>query len=61
MSNLVANEKKRERQFIEQGIRLEKTETAKAFLSMGFTPEQVAEGTRLTTEDVNRIMKEMAH
>ena len=42
-------------QGIEQGIELEKTETAKALLGMGLTVEQVAKGTRLPIEEVERI------
>ena len=63
LSNLIANERVRERQIreqerrrgIEQGIELEKTETAKALLRMGLTAEQVSRGTRLTIEEVKKI------
>jgi predicted transposase/invertase (TIGR01784 family) len=58
LSNLVANERKREKQLIKQGVELEKIETARALLEMGLSVEQVAKGTRLSVEDVIRIKNE---
>lgn len=66
LSNLLANEKKRERllikqgvkQGIEQGIELEKIETARALLAMGLSTEQVAKGTRLSVEEVEKVKRE---
>ena len=46
---------------IEQGIELEKTETAKALLAMGLSVDQVAKGTRLPIEEVERIRAERTH
>ena len=59
LSDLIANEKKREkeirREAREQGRELEKIETAKRLLGMGLTFEQVAEGSRLTIEEVRKL------
>ena len=67
LSDLAANVRKRDKQLIKQGIgqgisqgiRQEKIDTAKALLSMGLPVERVAEGTRMTAEEVERIRKEM--
>ena len=62
LSDLVANEKKRERQLINQGreqervlYEQEKLETAKTLLDMGLSVEQVSFATKLTIERVMEI------
>ena len=63
-SNIVANEKKirkmEREQGIEQGIAIEKVETAKTLLGMNLTVEQIAKGTRLPIEEVERIKNDLA-
>ena len=41
----------------EQGAYETKLETAKSFLAMGLSPEQVAQGTNLPLEVVQELMK----
>ena len=41
---------------IEQGAYQNKLETAKSFLSMGFSPEQVAQGTNLPLDVVQSLI-----
>ena len=61
--DLIANEKRREQEWIRQAkveAKIEAAkETAKTFLEMGLTVEQVAKGTRLTIEEVEKIKKEL--
>ena len=67
LSDLIANEKKREREIRkremeirkqerEQGREQERVETAKRFLGMGLTVEQVAEGSCLPIDEVEKIL-----
>ena len=68
LSNLVANEKIRAEQLrqegieqgIERGIVLQKAETAKAFLMMGLTVEQVAKGVYLPINEVEDIKRNLS-
>ena len=63
LSNLIANERIRERQIREeerqQATELQKVKTAKALIGMGLTVEQVAEGTSLPAEEIERIKAEL--
>ena len=43
-------------QGLEQGAYQNKLETAKTFLSMGFSPEQVAQGTNLSLDVVQGLL-----
>ena len=43
-------------QGLERGAYQTKLETAKAFLSMGFSPQQVAQGTGLSLETVQQLI-----
>jgi len=61
LSNLVANEKKREKEWVRQARQQEKVETAKRFLKMGLTIEQVAEGSHLAIADVEKIKNDLSH
>ena len=65
LSNLVANEKKREKEWfkqgMQQGMQQGKIETARRFLEMGLTIEQVAEGSRLAISDVEKIKNDLSH
>ena len=61
LSNLVANEKKREKEWFRQGRQQEKVETAKRFLSMGLTIAQVAEGLCLSIAEVEKIKNELSN
>ena len=42
---------------LERGVHQKALETAKAFLSMGLSPEQVAQGTSLPLDVVQGLMK----
>ena len=55
LSNLIANEKKREKEWFRQAL----IETAKRYLEMGLTIEQVAEGSCLTVEEVEKIKNDL--
>lgn len=46
---------------LEKGKNTEKQETAKRLLAIGLTPEQVAEGTLLSLEDVMKIYQQTQH
>ena len=59
LSNLIANEKKREREIRKQEREQEKVETAERFLKMGLTVEQVSEGSLLAIEDVERLKNDL--
>lgn len=52
-SNKISLEKGRK-----EGVSEEKVASAKRFLAMGLTPEQVAKGTELPLEDIQKIMEE---
>ena len=41
-----------------EGARENAIETAKKFLAMGLSVEQVAQGTRLSVEDIQNLVKE---
>ena len=46
-------------QGLEQGAYKKALETAKAFLSMGLSPEQVAQGTNLPVETIHEIQSNL--
>ena len=63
LSNLIANEKKREKEWFRQGGEQARQqtliETAKRLFNMGLTIEQVAEGTCLTIAEVEEIKNDL--
>ena len=59
LSNLIANEKKREKQLAKQLREEHKIETAKRLFEMGLSLEQVAKGSDLSIEKVEKIKADL--